>query len=39
MKIGRNMNKWIRLKKLYISDFSNYMNFKKILYNEINLDV
>lgn len=39
MKTGRNMNKWTGPKKQHISDLSNHMNFKKIPYNETNLDV
>lgn len=33
------MNKWTGPKKKHISDLSNHMNFKKIPYNETNLDV
>lgn len=39
MKTGRKMNKWTGPKKQHISDLSNHMNFKKIPYNETNLDV
>lgn len=39
MKTGRNMNKWTGPKKQHISDLSNHMNFKKIPYNETNLEV
>lgn len=39
MKTGRKMNEWTGPKKQHISDLSNHMNFKKIPYNETNLDV
>lgn len=39
MKTGRNMNKWTGPKKQHISDLSNHMNFKKIPFNETNLNV